>query len=109
MDEKFTPEQEEEFYRTFGNITDGINVERAIEYWPKYNDMKVGFDEGVSLLGGKSREVLVCPYVFYEMCINSDGTYSFVPNESIFLAAFVAAIFIWVMFIPLFRTIRKEN
>ena len=71
-----TQEQEEDFYRTFGNITDGINVERTIEYWPKFNDMKVDFDESVSLLGGKSREVQVCPYVFYEMCINSDGTYS---------------------------------
>lgn len=71
-----TPEQEEEFYRTFGDITDGISVERTIEYWPKYNDMKVEFDETVSLLGGKSKEVQVCPYVFYEMCINSNGSYS---------------------------------
>ena len=71
-----TPEQEEDFYRTFGNITDGISVEHTIEYWPKFNDMKVDFDEDVSLLGGKSGEVLVCPYVFYEMCINSNGTYS---------------------------------
>ncbi len=71
-----TKEQEEGFYRTFGNITDGISVERTIEYWPKYNEMKVDFDESVSLLGGKSEEVQVCPYVFYEMCINSNGTYS---------------------------------
>ena len=71
-----TPEQEEAFYRTFGNITDGISVERTIEYWPKFNEMQVDVDESVSLLGGKSREVQVCPYVFYEMCINSDGSYS---------------------------------
>ena len=71
-----TSEQEDEFYRTFGNITDGINVERTIEYWPKYHDMKVDFDAGVTLLGGEAQEVQVCPYVFYEMCINSNGTYS---------------------------------
>ena len=71
-----TKEQEEEFYRRFGNITDGIFVERTIEYWPKFGEMQVDFDEGVNMLGGKSREVQVCPYVFYEMCINSDGTYS---------------------------------
>ena len=71
-----TQEQEEDFYHTFGNITDGISVERTIEYWPKYDDMKVEFDEEVSLLGGESREVQVCPYVFYEMCINSNGSYS---------------------------------
>ena len=71
-----TPEQEAEFYRTFGNITDGISVEWTIEYWPKFGQMQVEYDEGISLLGGKSREVQVCPYVFYEMCINSNGTYS---------------------------------
>ena len=71
-----TPEQEAEFYHRFGNITDGISVERTIEYWPKYKEMQVEFDESVSLLGGCSREVQVCPYVFYEMCINSDATYS---------------------------------
>lgn len=71
-----TPEQEEEFYRVFGDITDGISVERTIEYWPKYGQMKVGVDDKVSLLGGCSGEVQVCPYVFYEMCVNADGTYS---------------------------------
>lgn len=74
--DNLTPEQEEEFYRVFGNITDGISVEHTIEYWPKYNEMSVDYDENVTLLGGKSREVMVCPYVFYEMCINSDGSYS---------------------------------
>jgi len=71
-----TPEQEEQFYSTFGNITDGISVERTIDYWPKYSEMGVDYDESVSLLGGASGEVQVCPYVFYEMCVNSDGTYS---------------------------------
>ena len=65
-----------DFYKVFGDITDGISVERTIEYWPKYGHMKVGVDDSVSLLGGKSKEVQVCPYVFYEMCVNSDGTYS---------------------------------
>ncbi len=71
-----TPEQEELFYDTFGDIADGISVEHTIEYWPKYKDMQVEVDETVTLLGGKSGEVQVCPYVFYEMCINSDCTFS---------------------------------
>lgn len=41
--------------------------------------------------------------------LNDDGTTSFVPNENIFLAAFIAAIFIWVLFIPLFKLIKKEK
>jgi len=71
-----TPAEEDEFYRTFGNITDGISVERTIDYWPKFGDMQVEVNEDVSLLGGEAGEVMVCPYVFYELCINSDGSYS---------------------------------
>lgn len=71
-----TPRQEEEFYRLFGDMTDGISVEHTIDYWPKYDAMQVENDESVSLLGGTAGEVQVCPYVFYEMCVNSDGTYS---------------------------------
>lgn len=36
-----------------------------------------------------------------ELILNSDGTTSFKPNENIFLAAFVAGIFIWIALIPL--------
>ena len=74
--DNLTPEEENEFYNLFGDICDGISVERTIDYWPKFNEMRVEYDENVSLLGGKSREVQVCPYVFYEMCVNSDGTTS---------------------------------
>ena len=38
-----------------------------------------------------------------ETVLNNDGTTSFVPNKNIFLAAFVAAIFIWPAFAPLFK------
>ena len=39
--------------------------------------------------------------------VNDDGTTSFIPNANIFLAAFVAAIFVWLVLIPLFC--RKEK
>lgn len=35
--------------------------------------------------------------------LNSDGTRSFLPNENIFLAAFVAAALIWILLIAVFR------
>lgn len=41
--------------------------------------------------------------------INDDGTTSFVPNENIFLAAFVAAICIFVVLAPLFAKLKKEK
>lgn len=89
-----TADQEEEFYSIFGNITDGISVERTIDYWPKYKEMKADYDESVTLLGGTSREVQICPYVFYEMCINSDGSYSlcrFDWNHAMMMAPHVSA------------------
>lgn len=43
-----------------------------------------------------------------ELIQNSDGTTSFIPNENIFLAAFIAAMVIWVTFIPLLRKLKKQ-
>ena len=39
--------------------------------------------------------------------LNDDGTTSFVPNENIFLVAFIAGIFVWLVLIPLFRKEKK--
>ena len=43
-----------------------------------------------------------------ETIVGDDGTASFIPNENIFLAAFVAASFIWLVFIPLFRMVKNK-
>ena len=39
--------------------------------------------------------------------VGDDGTTSFIPNENIFLGAFVAILAVWIVLIPLLR--RKEN
>lgn len=44
-----------------------------------------------------------------ELIVNTDGTTSFIPNENIFLAAFLAAVVIWISFVPLFRQLKKEK
>ena len=44
-----------------------------------------------------------------ETVLNDDGTTSFIPNENIFLAAFVAAVCILIVLIPLFRMLKKEK
>ena len=41
--------------------------------------------------------------------LNDDGTTSFIPNRNIFLAAFIAGIFIWVVLIPLFKQLREKK
>ena len=38
-----------------------------------------------------------------ETIANDDGTTSFIPNENIFLAALVAAVFVWVVLVPLVK------
>ncbi len=40
---------------------------------------------------------------------NDDGTTSFIPNESIFLAAFAAGVVIWLVLFWLFRMLKKEE
>ena len=42
-----------------------------------------------------------------ETVVGDDGTVSFVPNENIFLGALVAAVFIWIALIPLWK--EKKN
>lgn len=41
--------------------------------------------------------------------VNDDGTTSFVPNENIFLAAFLAACVIFLVLLPLFRKMKEER
>ena len=41
--------------------------------------------------------------------LNDDGTTSFIPNRSIFLAAFLAAVVIWPVLVVLIRALRKEK
>ena len=44
-----------------------------------------------------------------EQVINNDGTYSFIPNQNIFIAALVAAIAIWVVLIFVFRILKETD
>lgn len=69
-------QQIQEFYDTFGNMTDGIFIEQPIDYWPTFQQDKVEINENIGILGTEARNVDTCPYIFYEMAINSDGSYS---------------------------------
>jgi len=40
---------------------------------------------------------------------NADGTSSFIPNQNIFLAAFLAALVAWLTLIPLLRLLKKTD
>jgi len=44
-----------------------------------------------------------------ETIVNDDGTTSFVPNQNIFLAALIAATLLWLVLVPLFKKLKKEE
>lgn len=71
-----TEEQKQQFYEVFGDITDGIFIESIMDCWPTFEQKKVEVNQSRGIYGQGIREVLVCPYVFYSIPINSDGTVS---------------------------------
>lgn len=44
-----------------------------------------------------------------ETILNDDGTYSFIPNENIFLAALIAACCIWLVLRVVFKFLKNKN
>ncbi|MFV0529387.1 MAG: radical SAM/SPASM domain-containing protein [Lachnospiraceae bacterium] len=69
-------EQKQQFYDTFGDYADGVCIEYPIDYWPTFAQEEIPIDDSIGLMGYEASEVKVCPYIFYEQVINSDGTYS---------------------------------
>ena len=70
----------EEFYDIFGEICDEIAVERVSNVWPDFSvKEELKKTDEYDIYGGKMSErseVQVCPYLFYSLCVNSDGTVS---------------------------------
>ncbi len=67
--------EEEKFHRTFKNICDSYYIERISPVWPTFDVSKLGsFKKSVYQMETKNLEV--CPYIFYQMAVNSNGTVS---------------------------------
>ena len=68
-----TEEQKQDFYNIFGEIADGVNIESVMSCWPEFelDGINVNMERGI--YGQEIKEVIVCPYVFYSMSINSTG------------------------------------
>lgn len=73
---------------------------------------KAGQFQGIRIIGQVLIPGIVGPAIGAwvlrdaEMILNNDGTYSFLPNENIFLAAFVAAVTLCVTLALIFRMVR---
>ena len=81
----------------------------------KTPDGKAGMFQGLRIVGQVLVPGVIGPAIGAavlknaDTVLNNDGTTSFIPNENIFLAAFIAAVFIWVVLMPLFKNLKKEK
>lgn len=62
------------FYDVFGDIADGISLEHIMSCWPEFEVEGVNQEYGI--YGQDIKEVMVCPYVFYSLSINTTGVAS---------------------------------
>ena len=76
---------------------------------------KSGRFQGLRIVGQVLVPGIIGPYIGQsvlknaEIYIGNDGTASFIPNQNIFIAALVAAIFILPVLIPIAKLIKKES
>lgn len=81
----------------------------------KTPENKAGMFQGQRIIGQVLIPGIVGPMIGAavlanaEKILNSDGTESFLPNANIFLAALIAAVFIFAALLPLFRLLKKEK
>ncbi len=72
--------KEEDFYNMFSGVCDEMAVEHVSNVWPGFavkEELKQ--TDELDIFGAKMcerAEVQVCPYIFYSLCVNSDGTVS---------------------------------
>lgn len=70
-------EDKQKFYTIFGNYADRIFIENIAPCWPEFDvqdRLGVAMDKGI--YDQPIGEVNTCPYIFYSMSVNSDGTVS---------------------------------
>jgi radical SAM protein with 4Fe4S-binding SPASM domain len=69
-------EDKQKFYDIFGDICDGISIEHTMGCWYGFDMGDIKPNNKLGIYGQPLQEVDVCPYVFYSMSINSNGTAS---------------------------------
>ena len=66
------------FFKIFGNYTDLIHVERILDCWPNFSFRgNLKSNKNLGIWGEEvEKELDVCPYPFYSISLNSNGTMS---------------------------------
>ena len=74
--ENISEDDRKRFMDTFGDIADRIFFEHLFKNWPGFEPEFLNAEFQVGQYGDPPLERLVCPYIFYSMTVNSDGTVS---------------------------------
>lgn len=67
-------EDEREFYQIFGNISDEIFIEKIAPTWLNTDFSSLNLDFKEHMLKKELSNQQVCPYLFYSLSINVDGS-----------------------------------
>ncbi len=72
-----TESDKQRFFDTFGDISDRIFIENFAPCWPEFDvEEYTGVEIKIGIYGNAIKEVETCPYIFYSMSVNSDGSVS---------------------------------
>jgi radical SAM protein with 4Fe4S-binding SPASM domain len=67
----------EMFYRTFGDYADRIFIENVAPCWPEFDVQdRLGISIAKCIYDQPVENIKTCPYIFYSLTVNSDGTVS---------------------------------
>lgn len=75
--DKLREEEKQFFYQVFGDYADRISIENFAPCWPEF-DIEARMDINITdgIYGQQIGDVDTCPYIFYSMSVNSDGSVS---------------------------------
>lgn len=75
--DSLSEEDKQRFFDTFGDIADRVFIENFAPCWPAFDvEERTGIKINEGIYGNAIHEVSVCPYIFYSMTVNTDGTVS---------------------------------
>jgi len=72
-----TEDEKKKFFDTFGDYCDRISLENFAPCWPEFDvEERVGVDISAGIYNNPIGNVQTCPYIFYSVSVNSDGSVS---------------------------------
>lgn len=65
------------FYDIFGEIADRVFIENFAPCWPSFDvEERTGIEITEGIYGNSIHDIETCPYIFYSMAVNTDGSVS---------------------------------